>query len=515
MGALGSGGWAEACLALARLAACVVVVAMELPRRERFGWRLAGALLVGCAVVGAGVWLCYVACPALSGEWVWASYLVGFAAFVVLSGLAVPRVWAVSTWAGLNCAAIGYLLHDLSMRVCELLWDLLAWAWPAAAAVGTPAWQLCALVATAGVLVVDRLLVLRAGAKLDIPAADHPATSLALVAYAVSLVAFDVALGSLGLQEGPALAVLSALRATICVALLYLDYQVVCRRALQDEARALEAAAAAHARHYETSREVLGRVEAICHDLLHEMAALVAAGGGGAAGTGPTGARAAGEGDVGTGPAGAQAAGEGDVGGGPATVAAGGDGAGPESRGENRAAAASGVGCGGTCVDGPTVRGENRAAASPPAPSEHLAELERELARFGCMVRTGSEPLDTALAEAGLLCEREGVRLTCVADGAALGAMRAVDAYTLFAALLDEAVEAVTSQDDHEGLGIAVVVRRTGELVSVHVEHPAGAPSGGDTTNARLVGAIARRYGGTVARGFEAGVATVDIMLTA
>ena len=503
MGALGSGGWAGACLALARLAACVVVVAMELPRRERFGRRLAGALLAGCAVVGAGVWLCYVACPALSGEWVWASYLVGFAAFVVLAGLAVPRVWAVSTWAGLNCAAIGYLLHDLSMRVCELLWDLLAWAWPAVAALGAWAWQPCALVATAGVLVVDRLLVLRAGAKLDIPAADHPATSLALVAYAVSLVAFDVALGSLGVQEGPALAVLSALRATICIALLYLDYQVVCRRALQDEARALEAATAAHARHYETSREVLGRVEAICHDLLHEMAALVAAGGADGMGGGP----------VGSGSADAQVACEGGMVGRPATMASGIEGAGPAARGENRAAALAE--CAATCADGPAAYGENRAAADSPAPPERLAELERELARFGCMVRTGSEPLDTALAEAGLLCEREGVRLTCVADGAALGAMRAVDAYTLFAALLDEAVEAVTSQDDHEGLGIAVVVRRMGELVSVHVEHPSGAPSGGDSTNVRLVGAIARRYGGTVARGFEGGVATVDIMLTA
>ncbi len=61
-----------------------------------------------------------------------------------------------------------------------------------------------------------------------------------------------------------------------------------------------------------------------------------------------------------------------------------------------------------------------------------LADVAREVDVYDAAVHTGNEALDTILTEKSLVCQREGITLTCVADGSALDFMAPADIYALF-----------------------------------------------------------------------------------
>lgn len=164
---------------------------------------------------------------------------------------------------------------------------------------------------------------------------------------------------------------------------------------------------------------------------------------------------------------------------------------------------------GGTVVDGAT-----------------LDDVAREVDVYDAAVRTGNEALDTILTEKSLLCQREGITLTCVADGAALEFMAPADIYALFGNALDNAIEAACGADKRS---ISLVVRQAMGTVSVSVENyyradaaprfSGGLPltSKGNTLDhgfgMRSMRAIAERYGGTLAARAADGVFHLDIML--
>lgn len=100
-----------------------------------------------------------------------------------------------------------------------------------------------------------------------------------------------------------------------------------------------------------------------------------------------------------------------------------------------------------------------------------LADIAREVSVYDAAVRTGNDALDTILTEKSLVCEREGIALTCIADGSALGFLTPAELYSLFGNALDNAIEAVRQIDDPEGRSISLLVRRTGDMVSIHVEN--------------------------------------------
>lgn len=155
-----------------------------------------------------------------------------------------------------------------------------------------------------------------------------------------------------------------------------------------------------------------------------------------------------------------------------------------------------------------------------------LADVARDVAVYDAAVRTGNEALDTILTEKSLVCQREGITLTCVADGAALNFMAPADIYALFGNALDNAVEAARGASRRS---ISVVVRRTMGVTSISVEnyYDLGAqPTFEDglpqTTKAdkanhgfgmRSMRAIAERYGGTLVARAEDGTFSLDIML--
>lgn len=159
-----------------------------------------------------------------------------------------------------------------------------------------------------------------------------------------------------------------------------------------------------------------------------------------------------------------------------------------------------------------------------------LDDLAREVSIYDSAVATGNEALDTTLTEKSLVCERRGITLTCIADGAALGFMAPADLYALFGNALDNAIEAVSELDDPARRSISLVVRRAMGGVSIHVEnYYAGerrfsADGMPETTKAdrashgfgtRSMRQIAERYDGSFSAEAEGGVFRLDVILPA
>lgn len=74
---------------------------------------------------------------------------------------------------------------------------------------------------------------------------------------------------------------------------------------------------------------------------------------------------------------------------------------------------------------------------------EAVEEIEKLIVVYDSRVRTGNKALDTILTEKSLLCNDEGITLSCMADGGLLSFMTDGDIYSLFGNLVDNAIEAV------------------------------------------------------------------------
>ncbi len=88
-----------------------------------------------------------------------------------------------------------------------------------------------------------------------------------------------------------------------------------------------------------------------------------------------------------------------------------------------------------------------------------LTEIERSVLIYDMAAKTGNEVLDTVLTEKALLCERDGISWTCMADGSVLDFLTPVDLYTMMGNALDNAIEA-SRQLTGERQAIRVIVRQ-------------------------------------------------------
>ena len=78
---------------------------------------------------------------------------------------------------------------------------------------------------------------------------------------------------------------------------------------------------------------------------------------------------------------------------------------------------------------------------------EIVDEIENIVSIYDSPVQTGNETIDIILTEKSLVCNRNGIRLCCMIDGAALDFISSVDLYALFGNILDNAIEAVSPFD--------------------------------------------------------------------
>ncbi len=156
-----------------------------------------------------------------------------------------------------------------------------------------------------------------------------------------------------------------------------------------------------------------------------------------------------------------------------------------------------------------------------------LADIAREVNVYDSTVHTGNEVLDTVLTEKSLLGGREGITLSCIADGEALGFMAPAEIYSLFGNAIENAFEAVRKVDDPEKHVVSLMVKRVAGMVSIHVENPyqgtvafnGGAPvsSKGDDFNHgfgfKSMRLIVERYGGTLTADADDGMFKLNALI--
>ena len=157
-----------------------------------------------------------------------------------------------------------------------------------------------------------------------------------------------------------------------------------------------------------------------------------------------------------------------------------------------------------------------------------LESLEKDIRIYDSSVRSDNEALDIILTEKRLVCEAEDINLSCIADGQALSFMEPADLYALFGNALDNAIEAVREVKDPECRAIRVIVRRLGDMASIHIENyfdgkvrfSDGLPvtSKSDTANhgygTRSMRQTVEKYDGTITMGARGQLFQVNIMIS-
>ena len=102
---------------------------------------------------------------------------------------------------------------------------------------------------------------------------------------------------------------------------------------------------------------------------------------------------------------------------------------------------------------------------------EMLSRMEDEIKAYEAQNKTGNKVLDTMLTAKSLQCQRQGISLTCVADGHALDFMDPLDLSALIGNALDNAIESVMKLPDPGQRLIHVSVARQRQFVRVRVEN--------------------------------------------
>ena len=144
------------------------------------------------------------------------------------------------------------------------------------------------------------------------------------------------------------------------------------------------------------------------------------------------------------------------------------------------------------------------------------------------MVKTGNDILDVVLTEKSLYCERNSINLSVIADGKLLGFMSAYDLYCLFENALSNAIEAVMRIQDTARRSISILVKRSGKMVSIHIENFFAGPvalhgdeiatSKADELNhgfgLKSMKMLAEKYGGELLFGFDGDIFLLDILFS-
>lgn len=149
-------------------------------------------------------------------------------------------------------------------------------------------------------------------------------------------------------------------------------------------------------------------------------------------------------------------------------------------------------------------------AADGVAEDADLRAFEDEIKIYDTLFETGNSALDLVLNEKALVCEHEGIALSCIADGKAVSFMTAGDLYTFFGNALDNAIEACRKVEPG-CRDISLKVARHARVVVISIANSCaervafkdGLPEGTSKDDADLHGFgtrsiryLAERYGG-------------------
>lgn len=100
-----------------------------------------------------------------------------------------------------------------------------------------------------------------------------------------------------------------------------------------------------------------------------------------------------------------------------------------------------------------------------------LDQIEDEIRSFERENKTGNAVLDTILTGKSLVCMKQGITMTSVADGKLLDFMEVMDICNIFGNALENAIESVMRIEDKEKRLIHVTVSQVNDFVMIRVEN--------------------------------------------
>lgn len=99
-----------------------------------------------------------------------------------------------------------------------------------------------------------------------------------------------------------------------------------------------------------------------------------------------------------------------------------------------------------------------------------VEEIARAVSAYDSSVKTGLESLDLVVTQKKMICEREGIQFSCMADGELLSFMSDVQIYSLAGNLLDNAIDAVRDLQE-ERRYIVFELRRAAGMILLRTEN--------------------------------------------
>lgn len=102
---------------------------------------------------------------------------------------------------------------------------------------------------------------------------------------------------------------------------------------------------------------------------------------------------------------------------------------------------------------------------------EVAKEIKNCLDSYYDSIRTGNEAMDVVLTEKSVLCRKNEIVFTCIADGQCLTRMSPVDVYSVLGNIVDNAVEYLSTIADKEKRIITLMIRREGDMDIIQIDN--------------------------------------------
>lgn len=96
---------------------------------------------------------------------------------------------------------------------------------------------------------------------------------------------------------------------------------------------------------------------------------------------------------------------------------------------------------------------------------EYYEQVNRTIQSYDSQIETGSKVLDTLLSQKRLICMKNHIDITCVADGHGMDFIHAVDLYTILGNAIDNAIESVLLLSESDKKVISISVWKKGRLL--------------------------------------------------
>lgn len=101
---------------------------------------------------------------------------------------------------------------------------------------------------------------------------------------------------------------------------------------------------------------------------------------------------------------------------------------------------------------------------------EEVERLQEKISIYDSFVQTGNNTLDLVLSEKNLYCEKNEIKLSVMASANRLEFMSKVDIYSVFANILDNAIEAVMKLEPFKRI-VTLSVKEVGDILVIHEDN--------------------------------------------